>query len=496
MNNKIKEGIEVSKNLLDTLPKNNIKNKNKYKEVLNDTIEKYQNILVKIGNEMSKRYKKYTNINENDELELQTLKISNIKENLYLLNHYNSSYEKLNLDKILYRLNHFYKSDLQEANKNINHCINIFKQVGINLEASDFNYSEYANEYMTVLLNTKEEEKIKESFEKVYWQCPDLLIHIELNIKYLYYKNIKIFEKYIENKRNEFINENGKNILESYRNLVINYDLSTSNSLYIWLNKFINNEINLFDYEPNKINKISSLFVSEEKEISTEEINKLANSSLEYKNYLYFKYLIDDLKEKYNTKKDQKNILKKLMKDIQKKEKLISKYSGKRNKKEKINIKIMNLIKELESLYEELDIVKFKDVVNKKLTEDSSIYEALLIACSNYLYMVRCMKKNDKTEGFELEQYKLIDYILNPYNTIIQNLGFLEDKDISLIISDKYKLSNFEVTKETFDTEEKIDEIIKNSNKINIYNNIVRKIGYDNLKFIIKYKEIEQKEQS
>ena len=45
MNNKIKEGIEVSKNLLDTLPKNKIKNKNKYKEALNETVEKYQNLL-------------------------------------------------------------------------------------------------------------------------------------------------------------------------------------------------------------------------------------------------------------------------------------------------------------------------------------------------------------------------------------------------------------------------------------------------------------------
>lgn len=496
MNNKIKEGIEVSKNLLDTLPKNNIKNKNKYKEALNETVEKYQNILVKIENEMSERYKKYTNINENNELELQTLKISNIKENLYLLNHYNSSFEKLNLDKILYRLNHFYKSDLQEANKNINHCINIFKQVGINLQSLDFNYSEYANEYMTVLLNTKDEEKIKECFEKVYWQCPDLLIHIELNIKYLYYKNIKTFEKYIENKRNEFINGNGENILETYNNLVINSDLLLSNSHYIWLNKFMNNELNVYDYEPAKISKIYASFIKEEKENSSEEINKLSNSSLEYKNYLYFKYLIDDLKEKYNTKKDQKNILKKLIKEIQKKEKLISKYSSKKNKKEKINIKIMNLIKELESLYEELDVVKFNDIINKKLTEDSSIYEALLIACSNYLYMVRCMKKNDKTEGFELEQYKLIDYILNPYNTIIQNIGFREDKDISLIISDKYKLSNFEITKETFETEEKIDEIIMNAKKINIFNNFINIIGYDNLKYIIKYKEIEKKEQS
>lgn len=496
MNIRIKEGIEVSKNLLYTLPKNNIKNKNKYKEVLNETLEKYQNLLNEIENEMLKRYKKITNVSQEDLLELQSAKISNIKEKLYLLNPYNSSYEKLNLDKILYRLNHFYKSDLTEANKNINQCINIFKKVGIHLQASDFNYSEYAKEYMSVLLNTKDEENIKECFEKVYWQCPDLLIHIELNIKYLFFKNINTFEKYIENKRNEFINENGENILETYKNLVIDYNLLNSSSLHIWLNKFINNEINLFDYEPNKINKISLSFSSEEKEISTDEINKLANSSLEYKNYLYFKYLINDLKEKYNTKKDQKNILKKLMKDIQRKEKLISKYSSKRNKKEKINIKIMNLIKELECLYEELDIVKFEDVVNKKLTEDSSIYEALLIASSNYLYIVRSMKKNNKNEGFEIEQYKLIEYLLNPYNTLIQNLGFLEEKDISLIISDKYKLSNFQVTKETFESEEKIEEIINNSKKINIYNNIVKKIGYDNLKFIIKYREIEKKEQS
>ena len=58
----IKKGIEVSKNVLDTLPKNNIKNKAKYKSTLELTKYNYDIILNNLLKEINKRKDKYSRV--------------------------------------------------------------------------------------------------------------------------------------------------------------------------------------------------------------------------------------------------------------------------------------------------------------------------------------------------------------------------------------------------------------------------------------------------
>lgn len=492
----IKE-VEVSRNLLDTLPKNNIKNKKKYKATLEETKYNYDILLNQIIKEINKRKEKYSKVYEDETLKDSEEKIKFIKDNLFLLNDYNTSYEKFSFDKILYELNHFYRDDLESANFNIFECINIFKKVGIELTKEDFNYSEFANEYMTILLeNPTDKDRIKECFEKIYWQCSDVLKHIELNIKYLYYQNQTIFEKYALTLKDKFLKLYDDKILNMYHELVINYDMNKSNSLYIGLNKFLNNELNISDYQTLKIEKCYQMFTDDYKnnfEEVTDEINKIALSSIEYKNYLYFNYIIEDLKKVYKEKENYKNVLKSKLKLIQKKEKVVIAYNKKnkkKSKKEKINIKVINLINELETLYKELDDDIFHDKVYKYLSDDSSIYEALCLACSHYSYIVKCMIKFEKEGSFESEYEKLIEFLLSPYNNVIQNIAITEEKDLPLIISDRYKLSNFKITKENLLTIEGIDEIISAAEKIDIYNKIVLKLSYDNIKFLIDTKDM------
>jgi len=493
----LKKEVEVSKNLLDTLPQNNIKNKLKYKENLELIKTNYENILNQIIKEINKRKDNYSRVYEDETLKEQSNKIKEIEENLYLLNNYNTSYEKLNFDKILYELNHFYNDDLEKANNNIYECINIFKKVGITLTKNDFNYSEYVSEYMDVLLeNPNDLDKIKECFEKIYWQCSDLLKHIELNIKYLYYKNQNTFEKYIQSLKDKFMKNYNDDILKIYKDLVINYDANKSTSLYIGLNKFLNKELNINDYQLPKIEKYYNTLTDnyhENIEALNDEIDKLSKSLYEYKNYLYFNYIIEQVKKVYKEKDNYKNMLKNKMKDISKKEKTVFTYNKKlkgKFKKQKINIKLSNLIKELEVLYKELDDVMFYDKVYKFLSDDSSIYETLYLVCSNYSYFVKCMKSADKNDNFDLEYKKLIQFLLNPYNNILKNIAIIEEKDLPLIISDRYKLSNLKITKENLLVEENIDEIIRIAEKIEIYNKIVVKISYDNLNFLLEAKDI------
>ena len=68
----------------------------------------------------------------------------------------------------------------------------------------DFTYSKYANEYMVVFFQEMEKdnvnsERIKTEFEKIYWKCPDIIIHIRLNILYIYTENEKNIDVLINN---------------------------------------------------------------------------------------------------------------------------------------------------------------------------------------------------------------------------------------------------------------------------------------------------------
>lgn len=495
MINELKEEVQVSKKLLDTLPKNNIKNRQKYKEKLEETKNDYEKKLNEVITEIKRRQDKYSQVYEDETLHIQLNKIENIQNNLFLLNNYNTAYEKFNFDKILYELNHFYKDDLEKANHNIYECINIFKNAGIILNKNDFNYSIYAHEYMEVLLeNPDNEDKIKACFEKIYWQCSDILKHIELNIKYLYYKHQNTFEKYALSLKNNFIKQYDSNILKIYKDLRINYDFNKSTSLYIGLNKFLNKELNITDYQLSKVEKYYQSFTDEYKndiEEVNEEINKLSLSVLEYKNYLYFKYIIDEVKKVYKEKDSYKNLLKNKLKTIQKKEKTIISYNKKlKNKLSKKKIKLLTLIEELEILYKELDDAIFYDRVYKYLSDDSSIYEAMYLVCSHYSYFIKCMKNINKDGNFNLEYQKLIEFLLSPYNNILNNIAITDDKDLPLIISDRYKLSNMKITKEMLLTEESMNELISIAKKIEIYNKIVIKISYENIKFLVDIKEI------
>ena len=493
MINELKEKIKVSKELLDTLPKNNIKNKKKYKDTLLETVSEYKNDLLEVEKVIDERYNKLRYINE-EQTSNDIEQINYLKQKLFLLNKYNSSYEKLNFDKTLYKLNHFYKLDLTEVNNNIINCIEKFDVVGIKLHAEDFDYSEYAYEYMKVLLNNHDDfEKIKDSFEKIYWQCSDLFIHIELNIKYLYYKNKNIFEKYINAEKTKFLKQ-FSSPLEKFNELTTSYEKHKQESLKRGLKKFANKIWNINDYQELKVNKYYSFFTSEnpDKEIN-EEIEKLSHSAYEYKNLLSFNYIINDIKKKYEEKSNQKNALKNINKKIIKNESLIHKYNKKKNKKEKINTKILFLIQELETLYEELDEITFYDRVFKYLNEDSSIYDALSLVCSHYLYLAKCIKENDIEVNSENEHLRLINFLLNPYNNLIMNVAITENRDLALVISDRYKLSNFNILKDNLSTTEGLDEIIENAEKIKIYNRVVTKLSYDNLKFVVQTKEMFKK---
>lgn len=505
---KIKEMITNDKEVLSVLPQNNVRNRKKYIEKLEELINKYNNYKNDVYERVNNNYEKLINVAENTNLNIKKDKALGLSKYFYLFNEYNTSYEKMGLDVIIYNLRKYYKDNLETVNNNILDALNKFENVGVKLVADDFFYSIYVHEYMQVFINEKNNgdihsNVIKEEFEKVYWKCPDLIKHVVMNLLYLYYKNKKQIDKYYVELRKNIEMDLGcfDAIVKEYDVNFSNYKFDLETDKYIILNKFLSEELNINDYTDDKIHKlITQLY---ENEISNdslyESLYKLRYSLFEYKKFMSYEYLVNEIKEIYNEKDKYKNAFKNKYKEISKKESLIKKLNGKlkwlmkRNKLvkiENINNQINLTINELDKLYLELDMESFKEKVLLNIDADSTLYDVLKLSSSYYNFLVESNKK----AGVEVNALTLIsdleEFIYNSKNTLIQNLLFNSEENKAMIVSDKYKLMNFNVEIDMLDINN-IDSLINMVSSIIFYFNIL-KTGYtiDELIFVCQAKKI------
>lgn len=472
--------LQAYKDMFASLPQNNIKNKKIYHENIKSIYDKEIIVLNDIHDEIKKRITSYLNVKENTEIPALNKNINDIKQNLIITNNYASSYEKSGLDILLYNLTHYYKTDLSDIFETIEKVNDIFKSVNIILTAKDFNYSYYSNVFMNIYLNNK--SSLVEKFDEIYWKCPDIITHLALNYKYLYYQNIKIFEDH-------YNKINIDNIISSYQNFISKKDELIIQDKYLLLNDLLNGNKNIKDYEkvPSIINDLFTENLQENQYID------LYNSLIEYKEYNECLPIIKDIKE---SKPNSKNLSISIRKNIIKNEKKLFKenkkiiYSINKANSKKIqyyNNLINNNINLLKDMYEEYENALFLTKVNL-LKEEDTIHNILLLACSNYNYLIEFTKKNNI--DFNYIYNILIHIVYSPYNNLINNLFIKDEKDLSLIIIDKYNLYGGKLNKEML-TKDNIDNLINNL-KLVIDNFYIKKynITEEKISFIKEGREL------
>lgn len=497
MLNEYKEKIEVQKEVLKALPRNNGKNNRLYKEKVLELVDLYKKdseLLLEEIEKRNKRYKIIEDISVYDDINKQ---INDVYIKLDFINKYSSSFEKSKLDRVLYDLSNFSTGNLEEVNNNILEAIGIFKVVGINLNKDNFNYSYYSKLYMDkffdVISNGNiNNDMLKDFFDDIYWKCPNIINQIMLSFKYLYYVNKKTFDLYYNNLSSSY-----KNIYDDYvllYNKRIDY---INNSKYFFIDKFLNKELDINNYTSANVNKAYKNIV---KEGINENINndliKLLHSLFEYKNYLNFKYIIDDIYSLYKEKDKYKNIFinkrkeinkeeSKLFKDNKKLYKMVNK--GNTIKFNYYNNMINDRIAKMEVLYEELDKNYFLEKVSL-LQNDSSLYDMLVLALSNFYYLNDVIKRNNKEIEFEIMSLK--KFIFYPYINIVNNVLIGDDRDIGLIIRDRYNLFGLDISLEET-LAENLDNTISDVKTI-IISNIMFKLGIsdDMIRFIINSENI------
>ena len=164
--NKVIEKIEIDKEILSTMPKNNKKNLLKYIDKINELKEEYNLLSEELYNDMNKRYKKIISVKQNPIIKENSIAISEIEELLEIIDTVKTSYEKIGMDKIIYKLGRFYKENLENINIEILNFLNKFNSIGIKLTCEDFDYSLYVYEYMKVFFQNIEDINSKEIKEK------------------------------------------------------------------------------------------------------------------------------------------------------------------------------------------------------------------------------------------------------------------------------------------------------------------------------------------
>ena len=107
--NEFNKSIESIKEVLSNMPQNNKKNKLKYLEYIKENIDIYKGYENSIINEINKRNeeiekrigKRGIDFSNNDK------ECNQLLEKLYDVNIWNTPYEKIGLDRIIYEINHY-----------------------------------------------------------------------------------------------------------------------------------------------------------------------------------------------------------------------------------------------------------------------------------------------------------------------------------------------------------------------------------------------------
>ena len=500
MIDKINENIAAINSNYEVLPKKTKKNLEKIEEYLDDSINKYKYLLEKDLEEINSR--RDAILNKYNTESYKPLENNMDYDSIKLSDPRAKSSEKLNLDYLFYNIEHS-NNNLDDVNNNISTIISNFRNAGIGLSESDFDLNTYVNTYIRGILANK--DNIQDIFNDIYWKDSDILKQVELNIRYLYYKNESKLDDYFKTKYATF--DFSKFIHEHKNKILAESNRKHDNQKYIF-DLFYNKEIILDDYtnENKKTELLNSILVNMDNPRNYDNLVKLKKSLFEYKEYKRFEYIINDFKELYQHKAEYKDLLTNKLKEIAKKEHTIVGINKKINKTGffrpspnkivALEAEKSKIIAELLLDYDDVDELKIKDTIYNHVTDETTYYDIFKFTTYNFNYFVSLIRKENKDitpEEIKESLDELQKYIYDNYVDIIDNIKISDVKDIEKIICEKYQLNDITVDPESLNIDE-IDKYIENIGKAILYFDVERlNIDLEGIKFLLDSDEIVKK---
>ena len=506
MINDIKKMIDDDNEVLNILPQNNVNNRKKYLKELTTIKKKYTNmkeetegyIILKNGG-LKKKY----DIPHEDSL---SKFIEDLEKKISYFNPYHDAYEILGLDKLFYCLHKYYDNDLTIYNNTTNKILDIFDQVGVEIKADDFYFSDSAKEYLEVLINERKSGNhnskiIKDTFEKLFWKNHNMMRYILLNFKHIYYENEKKFNEYVKKVQQSILGEydnSFENLVKKYQDLVHKSNDSYLINYGVFYRKFMNKEITVNDYEKEKIEKLISEYLNSTSTNNSKEIFMKLYASINEEMFIFRnKIILDEVDKLFQEKDSFKNLVSGTRKEITTIEKTIYKKHKKlnsrclfKNKKNDniINKEIEDSLLELDNKYDELDENRYKEKIGTMV--NPSVKDYLLLGKS-YMFMVQiCKEKEEEPEHYINDIEK---NIYCPYDVLVENINYANVETLNLIVYDKYRLIGLSLTTDDF-VEDNLDGLSKVISNIIIYYTLIElNIKLDEISFIIDSDEIIKK---
>ena len=454
------DAIEEKISSFDTDERKEIKKNNKLIESYIKELEEIEKILF---DEIKGRYDKLIPsknemIDESNLVDKQYNKLILLSNNSYIF--------KMDIDKNLYVIR--YDKSLDKINENILDLIDKFNKVGIVLNKDNFKYSislyKYMGNFFDNILEKDINIKMKDTFDNLYWECPDIINHLYLCFMLLLDKYKVKFDSYINNKCNN--SDDYNNELDKYYQLFISYNDKQMSDNYLVYEKFDNGTYKIEEYLNNSSTRkdIISKFIDYDKYINLSKEERIKFYD-QIKGIYYdlcesllinkYGYMINKVKDIYSNKNNYLNNYSSFVKTIKQLERQREKINNRlfilnnrindRNK-DRLSKKYNNLfnkvnmkIKEIIDSYNNYDELLLNDNIIKNLNEDSTYYDAFKIFENNYSYLINFMKDNDGN----YDEY--ISFIYNPYLNISKSIPFISDLDIENKLSEKYDLFDIDI---------------------------------------------------
>lgn len=490
--------VEVTKEVLSSMPINNAKNVALYKNKISELKDEYSGYRDQLFREIKVRSEKYFSIKPSSRIETIKKELEGY-EGLYLLNPINTAYEKLGFDILLYNLTHFYKNDLVSVNNDIKELFNKFKLAGIELSANDFIYSVYAKKYISELLKDDNIDRMEDIFEDLHWKCPDVIVHIEVNFRILFNKHVKDFENYINSEAANMLKDGitYEDLLMKKNNLLVELDMLENYDDAALISKFMGGVLTLNDYNRVNVDKCYSRFLGENVDLGSvdnklDDFINLYHNLDEYKSYLRSESLIKDAKEKYADKdkhlgectkitKESADIIEELAKISNSIETGSEKkffFFSKKVDTEQLAVQLNEKVKELDQKFNEYDNAYIYENMAKYLDDTSSVYDLLKFLISYKSYLRTALKASEEDNDIRRIKYMIkmyTEYVNNPYVNILKNVRFISDTDVQTLLVDHYKMLNIDLDRDQLNLDS-IDDLSK-SLSIIINNSYLIKSG-------------------
>ena len=496
IDNYVLETDEGTKRTKEKFYKNAANSRNEYINNQHIIFNKY---LVEIKNELANRYKNLMPTDKTLGYDDKKNEVSNL---FYLVKLYSDMADsfKFGLDYLVSSISS--DTSLDDLISVIKNFIGKLKDLNIVLSIEDFKYSMFTEDFMVSLFKTDDFNYIKDTFESIYFKCPDIKLQLKMNLRYILEKyNKQLNEKVIllrDDLSTRYLVHSG-NVIEKYALSRKELGEAIATDEFYNTKLFLDGECKINDYLDNSPvrDKNFNTFALNENygELSDADKQYYSSSMMgfyvtlnELNKYYNYEFIIKDLIERYKSKDTIKTQYTSKKKEVEKEEsKRLSIYKdylratgvgflAKKNdqKIKDCMLKMNEQIKTLDKLKNELADLEITNNLSN-LVSSASIYDLFMSSLTSFDFLEKCFLNNENFADKSLEDNitEFLRFLYNPNNSLLRKINVFTDYNIVDIIADKYKLLNLNITSEMVNPDN-IESTMNTASFINLIQNIDR----------------------